>query len=131
MADLINMFPDMSTLGCCGKWVNEALDFAISHNKWPVRFKTQDDKMADMVPEFTLCMWLGYVAKMRGHPAPSAKSSQLVLKYLILNADKVVKAWRNRIYRYLYQANSSCVVEDRSNDTHVYIGTLLELCSKP
>ena len=56
--------------------------------------------MVDLVPEFICCMWLGYVAKMRGHPAPSAKSAQTVLKYLLINDSDVVKAWRNRIYRY-------------------------------
>ena len=87
-------------IGCCGKWANEALDFAISRNKWPVRFQNVDGNMVDLVPEFICCMWLGYVAKMRGHPAPSAKSAQTVLKYLLINDSDVVKAWRNRIYRY-------------------------------
>ena len=64
-----------------------------------IRFEGPDGPV-DLVPKFICCMWLGYLAKMRGHPSPSAKSSQLVLKYLLVNDALVVKAWRSRVYRY-------------------------------
>ena len=107
-------------LGCCGLWANEALDKAISCNKWPVRFEGPDGVEVDLVPEFIILMWLGYCAKMRGHPAPSAKSSQMVLKYLLVNDALVVKAWRNRVYRY----SSGTLFADSTHELQEYLNDL-------
>jgi len=114
--DLSNFNVDMHVLGCCGKWVNESIDFAISKNKWPVRFDNAAENV-DLVPEFICTMWLGYVAKMRGHPSPNAKSSQLILKYLLTNDSLVVKAWRARIYRY----SSGTLFAQISQDLQEYL----------
>ena len=50
--------------GTCGKWLNIAYNFALEHGKVPVRFKDGDDVTNDLVPEFTVTVWVKYVSLM-------------------------------------------------------------------
>ena len=64
------------------------------------RFQNEDDELVNLMPEFALTFWLRYMTQMNGRPEPQFNSSQLVLKYLLLNEKKLHTAWRNRIYRF-------------------------------
>ena len=54
--------------GLCAFWANNALDFAISRNYWPVRFVTPDGDEADMIVPFALVFWCCYTNFMDGRP---------------------------------------------------------------
>ena len=56
--------PHPSLPGVCAVWLNGAIDFAIKNNKWPVRFKDANGVSNDMVPDFTVTVWVKYVTKM-------------------------------------------------------------------
>ena len=50
--------------GLCAQHFNEALDFAISHNLWPVTFTSPDNKKRELVTEFTVGTWSKYISRM-------------------------------------------------------------------
>ena len=84
--------------GMCAQKYLAAIDFALSMNKWAVKFKDAEGKWTDMVDEFILTVWCHYVAYMKGRPLPKSNICQLILKYLLVNRAKVVAHWRNRLY---------------------------------
>ena len=59
--------------GLCAKWLHIAIDFAIAHNQWPVRFMKGDDEY-DMVTPFIITVWVCYAAQMNGCPDLSSKA---------------------------------------------------------
>ena len=85
--------------GVCAKWLNMSLDWAIKHNKWPVRMYTDSD-VTDLTIPFILVVWVYYAAHMYTHPALTSNACQKVLKYLLSNTESVVSAWRHRLYNY-------------------------------
>ena len=86
--------------GLCASWANNALDFAISRNYWPVQFVTPDGDEADMVVPFALVFWCCYTNFMDGRPGLHTDECQKVLQYLLMNQELLVKAWRSRLYFY-------------------------------
>ena len=84
----------------CGFYTNHSFDFAISKNTWCVQFKDADGNTINLVPRAMLKMWLRYCAYMRGHPMPDSNVCLKVLKYIILNKEKFVKCFHNRMYYY-------------------------------
>ena len=61
------------------------------------RFEGDDGCKVDLVPEFIVTVWLHYIAMMTGKPDASMNSAQLVLKYLLMNANLVHNAWCVRV----------------------------------
>ena len=57
------------------------------------RFEGDDGCKVDLVPEFIVTVWLHYITIMTGKPDASMNSAQLVLKYLLMNANLVHNAW--------------------------------------
>jgi len=105
------------SVGLCAKWCNESVDFAISHNKWAVQFVQDDGAKVNLINEFAVTMWLRYITLMRTKPDATMNSAQLVLKYLLLNEKNLVRAWRQRIYRY----SSGSTFTDITDDLHYYL----------
>ena len=56
--------PHPALPGCCGVWLNCAMDYTIKNNVWPVRFKDVKGVAHDLVPRFTVTVWVKYVTKM-------------------------------------------------------------------
>ena len=50
--------------GLCGMWLNEAIDYGMSQNKWPVRFRDDEGVLVDLVPEFLTAVWAKYASLM-------------------------------------------------------------------
>ena len=98
--------------GLCAQWANMSADFAIAHGKHPVKIKGKDGKETNLCPEFASTFWVRYSSLMRGKPALSSNACQLVLKYLLLNEEKLAKTWRNRLYFY----SSGSVFADLGGD---------------
>ena len=71
--------------GLKASWVNVALDFVISKNKWPVVFEARDGQTVDLLDEFIAVMWVAYVRQMKARPSLKCNASQLVRKYLMLH----------------------------------------------
>ena len=86
--------------GLCSKWLHKAIDFAIKHNYWPVRFVGPDGSHYDFNTPFLIAVWVFYVHLMYGRPALRANAPQMVLKYLYSQPALVVRAWRARIYKF-------------------------------
>ena len=83
------------------RYTNESVDFAISHNKWPVCFRAQEgEAKTELVTEFIIYFWLKYMSMMKSQPLPHSAIAQKILKYLLIHKDLMVKTWRNRIYYY-------------------------------
>ena len=83
----------------CSKWVHDAVDWCLSMNMQPVRFQTEELKY-DFTTPFTIALWVYYVSKMYGKPTLRCDASTMLLKYLVSQPALVVKAWRNRLYRF-------------------------------
>ena len=81
------------------RYTNKSIDFAISHNEWPVRFLVRGEK-TELVTRFTLFFWIRYISLMKTQPLPQSAIAQKVLKYALVHPELVVKTWRNRIYYY-------------------------------
>ena len=105
--------------GLCAQYLNEAIDFAISMNLWPVRFVEPDGTKSELVTQFTIGVWAKYCTKMAGKPKPASNACQLVFKYLLLNPEKLAKAWRPRLYYY----SSGSVFQQISGDLQQYLLT--------
>ena len=92
--------PHSRLAGLRGQYLNSALDFSISLNKWPVSFKDDEGCTVKLVGECTCAVWLHYISKLKGHPMPESNSCQLILKYMLLNQDEFVKAYHDRMYYF-------------------------------
>ena len=86
--------------GMSGQATNKAIDFAISLNGWPVTFKDDDDVTINLVDRCIIMVWLSYIGQLKGHPMAESNSCQLILKYMLLNRDALVKAYHDRMYYY-------------------------------
>ena len=85
--------------GLCVKWLNRAFDKCIELNFWPVRFEDENNRY-DFNTLFIVSAWVIYVWQMYGQPEITSNVLLKVLEYLYSQPAKVVKAWRNRIYRF-------------------------------
>jgi len=96
--------------GVCAKWLNMSLDWAIKHNKWPVRIYV-DSEMTDLTIPFILVVWVYYAANMYTHPALTSNACQKVLAYFLSNTGTgtVVAVWRHRLYNYSSASIMLCV----------------------
>ena len=83
-----------------GQYTNRGIDFAIALNKCPVVFKDNEGVTINLVDECILLVWLNYISSLKGYPMSEANSCQLILKYLLVNRDKFVKAFHDRMYYY-------------------------------
>ena len=50
--------------GLCAQYLNEAIDFAISMNLWPVKFVSPDGTKSELVTEFCIGVWAKYCSRM-------------------------------------------------------------------
>ena len=73
-----NLKAHTSLPGMCAKWTHIAIDFAISQNKWPVKF-ARSDAVYDMTIPFALTVWVCYTAQMHGQPSLKSKACQKVM----------------------------------------------------
>ena len=90
---------DTVSSGLCAKWANRAIDEMISLNYWPVRFEDAENKY-DFNTRFTVGVWVFYVDQMYGRPEIHSDIAKMVLEYMYSQPSLVVKAWRNRIYKF-------------------------------
>ena len=60
----IRLKPHSLLPGLCAMWLNEAIDYGMSQNKWPVRFRDADGVLVDLVPEFLTAVWAKYASMM-------------------------------------------------------------------
>ena len=93
------------------RYTNRSIDFAISHNEWPVRFSIGEEK-TELVTRFSLFFWVKYISLMKTQPLPQSAIAQKVLKYILVHPELVVKTWRNRIYYYSSGTTFEAITSD-------------------
>jgi hypothetical protein len=85
--------------GMCAKWLHKACDFCIAKGYYPVMFEKRGE-LIDLTVQFITVQHMVYVACMNGSPSTTSNAAIKVLKYLLMNKNKVVKCWRQRLYNY-------------------------------
>ena len=83
----------------CAKWLHKACDFCIAKGYYPVMFVKRGE-LIDLTVQFITVQHMVYVACMNGSPSTTSNAAIKVLKYLLMNKNKVVKCWRQRLYNY-------------------------------
>ena len=101
--------------GVCGKWLNMAIDFAISKNKWGVQFVNDAGDKVDLVPELMVTVWLRYSSLMAGKPLLHSNACQVILKYFMVHDKHFLKAYHNRVYFYSSGSHFSAACSELDN----------------